>query len=147
MTSVQIRRFFRIFYFLYFRFLRIQSERRKIRTRKISVFGHFSHNAITIFFRYYNAITAFQLQKIMNRLHSQLQTKSTGSYKIVYITWVFHVFSLSCFNSFFPSAHFLCLLTLFWCFQRLEKRCIGKKWVKRLLDRRCSQLPNQQPAS
>ena len=58
-------------------------------------FWHFSHNAITIFFWYYNAITAFQLQKIMNRLHSQLQTKSTGSYKIVYITWVFHVFSLS----------------------------------------------------
>ena len=41
--------------------------------------------------------------------------------------------SLSCSNSFFPSAHFLCLLTLFWCFQRLEKSCIGKKWVKRLL--------------
>ena len=33
---------------IYFKNLSIQSEYGKIRTRKISVFGHFSHNAVTL---------------------------------------------------------------------------------------------------
>ena len=39
-------------------------------------------------------------------------------------------------SSFVPNAPFLCPLRtsenrkFFWCFQKLEKRCIGNKWVK-----------------
>ena len=49
---------------------------------------------------------------------------------IVYSFEIFHV------NTFVPNAPFLYPLTVFWCFQGVEKGCIGNKWVKYTLKKR-----------